>query len=71
MREGESPEHGLLQAGDAHRAEVVEDPDLGADGEEEVDEAQVVLAALEDIGGRRRLALTAVQSGPTELSPGN
>ena len=49
----------------------MEDPDLGADGEEEVDEAQVVLAALEDIGGRRRLALTAVQSGPTELSPGN
>ena len=29
----------------------MEDADLGGDGEEEVDEAQVALAALEDLGG--------------------
>ena len=49
----------------------MKDPDLGADGEEEVDEAQVALAALEDLGGRRRIALAAVQGGPTEFYSGN
>lgn len=59
IRKCEAPEHGLLQARDAHRAEVVEDSDLGGDGEEEVDESQVVLAVLEDFGRRRRLAPAA------------
>ena len=61
IRKCEAPEHGLLQARDAHRAEVVEDSDLGGDGEEEVDESEVVFAALEDLGRRRRLAPVAVE----------